>query len=93
MAASAPSVIEQEDVGTLDHARSGRAHTVDGIVRPRRLRWLGPGLPRMVFSRQDLQRERRPFKIRWGWALLLAMALVLAMGEWGPAVSAMAALP
>jgi hypothetical protein len=93
MAASAPFVIEQEDMVTLEHAWMGRARTVYGIVRPRRLRWLRPGLPRMIFSRQNLKRERRPFKIRWGWALLLAVALVLVIGEWGPAVSAFAALP
>ena len=93
MAASAPSVVEQADMDTLEHARSGHAHTVYGIVRAGRLRWPGPGLPRMVFGRQDLKRERRVIKIRWGWALLLAVALVLAMGEWGPAVSAIVALP
>lgn len=93
MAAPAPSVIEQEDIIMLEHVCMERARTLFGIVRPGRLRWLGPGLPRLTFSRQNLKHERRPFKIRWGWALLLAVALVLAMGEWGPAVSAIAALP
>ena len=58
---------------------------VSGIVRPGRM-------PQMTFGWQDLKREMRPFRIRWGWVLLLAIVLVLAMGELGPAVSAIAAL-
>jgi hypothetical protein len=64
-----------------------------GIAKPRRLRWVGSLLPRMTFAWQDLKREMRPLRIRWGWALLLAIVLVLAMGECGPAASAVAALP
>ena len=59
---------------------------VSGIVRPGRLR-------RMTYGWQDLKHEMQPFKIRWGWVLLLAIVLVLAMGEFGPAVSAIATLP
>jgi hypothetical protein len=66
---------------------------VFGIVKLGRLRLVGPWLPRMAFSWQDLKREMRPLKIRWGWVLLLAIAIVLAMGEFGPAASAIAALP
>jgi hypothetical protein len=47
----------------------------------------------MTFGWQELKREMQPLKIRWGWALLLAIALVLAMGELGPAVSAIVPLP
>jgi hypothetical protein len=64
-----------------------------GVVKPGRLHWLGPWLPRVTFGWQDLKRGRRPLKIRWGWMLLLAIAIVLAMGEYGPAASAIAALP
>ncbi|MGD2205657.1 MAG: hypothetical protein PVH17_02655 [Anaerolineae bacterium] len=64
-----------------------------GIVKPGRLHWVGPWLSRLTFGWQDLKHEMRPLKIRWGWALLLAIVLVLAMGECGPAVSAIAVLP
>jgi hypothetical protein len=66
---------------------------VSGIFRPGRLHGVGPWLPRMTFRWQELKREMQPLKIRWGWALLLAIALVLAMGEFGPAVSAIVPLP
>jgi hypothetical protein len=59
---------------------------VSGIFQPGRLR-------KMTFGRQELRREMQPLKIRWGWALLLALALILAMGELGPAVSAIVPLP
>lgn len=58
---------------------------VSGIVRPGRM-------PKMTFGWQELKREMQPLRIRWGWVLLLAIVLVLAMGECGPAVSAIAAL-
>jgi len=64
-----------------------------GAVRPGRVRWLGPWLPRMTLGWQDLKREMHPFKIRWGWVLLLATFLVLAMGECGPAASALVSWP
>jgi hypothetical protein len=64
-----------------------------GTVRPGRLRWFTPWLPWMNFDWQELKREMQPLKIRWGWALLLAIVLILAMGEWGPAASAIAMLP
>jgi len=64
-----------------------------GTVRAWRLRWLGPWLTRMAFAWQERKREMQPLKIRWGWALLLAIVLVLAMGEWGPAALAVARLP
>jgi len=57
------------------------------------LHWPEPWLPRMTFGWQDFRREMRPLKIRWGRVLLLAIALVLAMGEFGPAASIIAALP
>jgi len=65
---------------------------VSGIVRPGRLRRIGPWLPKMAWGWQELKRKTHSLKIRWGWALLLAIALVLAMGECGPAVSAIAPL-
>jgi hypothetical protein len=64
-----------------------------GTVRPGRLRWVGPWLPRLTFGWWDLWREMRPRKIRWGVALFLALILVLLMGEWGPAASAIVAVP
>jgi hypothetical protein len=64
-----------------------------GAVRPGRLRWVEPWLPRLPLGWQDLWREMRPRKIRWGWVLVLAIAMVLAMGECGPAASAIARLP
>jgi hypothetical protein len=62
-------------------------------VRPGRLRWIEPWLPRLPLGWQDLWREMRPRKIRWGWVLLLAIVILLAMGEFGPAASAAAVLP
>jgi hypothetical protein len=64
-----------------------------GGVKLGRLRWLGPWPPRMTFGWQGLERETRPLKIRWGWVLLLAIVLVLAMGECTPAASTLAGLP
>ena len=64
-----------------------------GVGRPGRLRWRGPWLPGMSLGWRDLLREMPPFKIRWGWVLLLAIALVLAIGELGPAASVILALP
>jgi hypothetical protein len=64
-----------------------------GVVKPGRPHWLGPWLPGVTLGWQDPKREMRPLKIRWGWVLLLAIAMVLAMGEYGPAASAIAALP
>jgi hypothetical protein len=62
-------------------------------VRPDRLRWAGPWLPRLPIEWPDLWHEMRPRKIRWGWVLLLAIVILLAMGELGPAASAVVALP
>jgi hypothetical protein len=59
---------------------------VSGIFPPGRLR-------KVTFGWQELKREMQPLKIRWGWVLLLAIAVVLAMGEFGPAVSAIVPLP
>jgi hypothetical protein len=50
-------------------------------------------VPKITLDWQTFWREGRPRKFRWGWALLLAVAIVLAMGELGPAASAIAALP
>jgi hypothetical protein len=66
---------------------------VSDIVRPGRLRWLAPRLSRMTLGWRDLKRGTHTLKIRWGWVLLLAIALVLAMGECSPAVYAIAAMP
>jgi hypothetical protein len=93
MATSAPYAVEQADMVMLEHAQLERTPTIYGIIRPGRLRWLGPWLPRKTLSWQDLKPGMRPFKIRWGWVLLLAIALFLAMGECGPAASAMTVLP
>jgi hypothetical protein len=68
-------------------------YAILGAVRPGRLRWVGPCLPKMPLGWQDLWREMRPRKFHWGWALLLAIAIVLVMGECGPAASTIAALP
>lgn len=64
-----------------------------GMMKPWRLRWPGPWLPETSFGWQDLKRKAGPFKIRWRWVLLLALALLLVMGEFGPAASAIAGLP
>jgi hypothetical protein len=64
-----------------------------GVVRPGRLRWVGPWLPRLPLNWQDSWRALRPRRIRWAWALLLAIAIVLVLGELGPAASALWPLP
>ncbi len=64
-----------------------------GVVRPGRLRWLGPSVPKLTLGRQDLGRAIHPLGFHWGWVLLLAIALVLAMGEINPAASAIASIP
>jgi|GEM_PF-2164844 len=67
---------------------------VQGTIAPGRLRWPGPWLPRPVMEWQELWREMRPRRIRrWGRVLLLAIAIVLAIGELGPSASAVLALP
>ena len=58
------------------------------------LRWLGPRWPRLPLWWRELWPEMRPRRIkRWGWVLLLAIAIVLVAGELGPVASAVAALP
>jgi hypothetical protein len=64
-----------------------------GAVRPGRLRWVGPWLPKLSLGWQDLWREMRPRKFRWGLALFLAIVLFLLLGECAPAASLIAALP
>jgi hypothetical protein len=93
MVTSTPYAVEQRDMVALKHAHMGGALTVYGIVRPGRLRWVGPWLPRLPLGWQDLWREMRPRKIRWGLALILAIVLFLLMGECGPTASLIAALP
>jgi hypothetical protein len=63
-----------------------------GVVRPGWLRLVGPWLPKLPLGWQDLCRELRPRKFRWGWALFLAIVLLLLMGELGPSASAIALL-
>ena len=64
-----------------------------GAVRPGRLRWVGPCLPRLPLGWRDLWREMHPRRFRWGLALILAIVLFLLMGECGPSASLIAALP
>lgn len=64
-----------------------------GMLRPGRLRWLGPPLPRMTLGGRHPRPAADPFGFRWGWVVLLAIAIVLAMGECTPAASAAAAIP
>jgi len=68
-------------------------NTVLNAIRAGWLCWIGLWMPRTTLEQQDLQSGMRPFRIRWGWVLLLAVILVLMMGEYGPAASAIAALP
>ncbi|MFN2241181.1 MAG: hypothetical protein ACK2U2_02755 [Anaerolineae bacterium] len=63
------------------------------MIKPWRLSWLDRWLPEASFVQQDLKRESSPFKIRWAWVLLLAITILLVMGEFGPAASAIAGLP
>jgi hypothetical protein len=64
-----------------------------GAVRPGRLRWVGPCLPKLPLGLRDLWCEMRPRKFRWGLALILAIVIFLLMGECGPTASLIAALP
>ena len=61
-------------------------------VRPGRLRWVGPWLPKLPLDWQGLWREMRPRRIRWGWALLLVVLFVLLMGEFGPSAGTIIAM-
>lgn len=63
-----------------------------GAVRSGRLRWVGPRLPRLPLGWQDLWRELRPRRIRWGWVLLLAVVLFLLLGECGPPAATIIAM-
>lgn len=65
--------------------------TLWGVPRPGRLRWVGLLLPRLPLGPRALWREPQPCKFRWVLALLLATVLILVMGEFGPAASAIAA--
>jgi hypothetical protein len=87
------SAEQTKDILMMENAHMQRALTIFGIVRPDRLRWVGPSLPRLPFGWQDLWHELRPRKIRWLWVLLLAIAIVLVIGEFGPAASAIPPLP
>ncbi len=93
MATAESCAAEQKDVVLLADAHLGSVLTYYGIGRIGQLRWVGPWLHRLPLGWHDLWREMRPRKIRWGWALLLAIVLVLAMGEWGPGVSVMTIIP
>ncbi len=68
-------------------------NAIQGAVRPGRLHWVGPCLPNLPLGQQDLWREMRPRKFRWGLALILAIVLFLLMGECGPTASLVAVLP
>jgi hypothetical protein len=61
-------------------------------VRPERLRWIGPWLPNLPLGWQDLWREMRPRKFRWGLAVILAIVLFLLLGECGPSAGTTIAL-
>jgi len=87
------SAEQTKDIVMMENAHMQRALTIFGDVRPDRLRWVEPWLPRLPFGWQDLWHEIRPRKIRWLWVLLLAIAIVLVIGEFGPAASAIAPLP
>jgi hypothetical protein len=63
-----------------------------GTVRPGRLRWVGPWLPKLPLGWHDLWRELRPRKFRWGWVLLLAVVLFLLLGECGPSAATIIAM-
>ena len=64
-----------------------------GAVRPGRLLWVGPWLPKLSLGWEDLWRELRPRRFRWGLAVFLAIVLFLLMGECSPSVSLIAVLP
>lgn len=64
-----------------------------GAVGSGWLQQVGPWPSRLPFVRQDLEHEMQPLRIRWGLVLLLAIVLVLVMGEFGPVASAIAAQP
>jgi len=64
-----------------------------GVGRPGRLRWPGPWFRGMPFGWREALHDTPTLKMRWGRVLLLAIALVLAMGELGPAASVLIALP
>jgi len=68
-------------------------NVIRGAVRPGRLRWVGPWLSRLSPGLPDPWRAMRPRKSRWMWGLLLAVAIVLVMGELGPAASGIWPLP
>ena len=87
------STEQQRDIMMVQRACIQQGLTILNIVRPGRLRWVGPWLPKLPLGCQDLWRELRPRKFRWGLALLLAIVLFLLMGECGPSASLIAALP
>jgi hypothetical protein len=58
-----------------------------GVGESGRLGWRRQWLPRMIVGWHDLKRDMHPLKIRWVWVLLLAVVLILTMGECGPAAS------
>jgi hypothetical protein len=68
-------------------------HAILGVAGLGRLRWVRPCLPRLPLGWRDLWCEMRPRKFRWGLALILAVFIVLLMGEFGPSASLLAALP
>jgi hypothetical protein len=68
-------------------------NVVPGVGEPGRLRWRGPWFRGTPFGWGGVLPELPPLAIRWRWVLLLAVALVLARGEFGPAASAIIALP
>jgi hypothetical protein len=93
MARAITYLVRQYEAFAVETLRTGRLLAVHSVVRPGRLRWTGEAISGIRFGWHNLKREMRPLKIRWGWALLIAVILLLLLGELGPAASALARLP
>lgn len=58
-----------------------------GAIRPGRMRWIWPIIPRIGFEWHGWKKDMGPIKIRWGLVLILALVLFLLMGECGPSAA------